>query len=292
VVRTPWVEGRPVDPGAVEAALRADRGRRIAAVLLVHTDTASGVTNDVDAIRRAMDAAGHPALLVLDAVATLGAQPIALDAGRIDVLVGASQKGLMLPPGVGFVVVNAAAQAVAQANPTPRFYWDWSRRHGAMPYERFCGTPPLNLMAGMEAGLGLLFEEGPEAVFARHRRLAAMVQAAAAAWSREGALDFFCPVPAARSVSVTAIRTAPGVDPDAIRRVAREAFDVSIAGGLGPLRGRVFRIGHLGDVNAPMLLGALAGIEAAMTVLGVPYGRDGVAAAVARLASDTSAGPR
>lgn len=291
VQRTAWTEGRSIDPAAVAAALHADRERRIAAVFLVHTDTASGVTNDVAAVRAAMDASGHPALLVLDAVATLGAVPIAMDAERIDVLVGASQKGLMLPPGVGFVVVNAAAQAVAQANPTPRFYWDWSRRSGSMPYHRFCGTPPLNLMAGMEAGLQLLFEEGPEAVFARHRRLAAVVHAAVAAWSREGALDFFCTEPAARSVSVTAVRTAPGVDPDAIRRVAREQFDVSIAGGLGSLAGRAFRIGHLGDVNAPMLLGALAGVEAAMTVLGVPYGRDGVAAAVARLASDTSAGP-
>lgn len=292
VVRTPWVEGRAIDPGAVEAALRADRERRIAAVFMVHTDTASGVTSDIAAVRAAIDAADHPALLVVDAVATLGALPIAMDAGRIAVIVGASQKGLMLPPGVGFVVIDAAAQALAQANPTPRFYWDWGRRAGALPYNKFCGTPPLNLMAGMEAGLQLLFDEGPEAVFARHRRLADAVHAAVAAWSREGALDFFCPEPAARSVSVTTIRTAPGVDPDAIRRVAREQFDVAIAGGLGPLAGRVFRIGHLGDVNAPMILGALAGVEAALTVLGVPYGRDGVAAAVARLASETSAGPR
>ena len=296
VLRTPWTEGCPIDPQAVEDALRADLagpgGPRIAAVFMVHTDTASGVTSDIDAIRSAIDTARHPALLVVDAVASLGAAPLAMDAQRIDVVVGASQKGLMLPPGVGFVAVNEAAQAVGRANPTPRFYWDWSRRAGAMPYNKFCGTPPLNLMAGMEAGLGLLFAEGPDAVFARHRRLAAMVHAAIAAWSREGGVDFFCPLPQARSVSVTAIRTAPGVDPDAIRRIAREQFDVSIAGGLGPLGGRVFRIGHLGDVNAPMLLGALAGVEAAMTLLGVRYGRDGVAAAVARLASDTSAGPR
>jgi alanine-glyoxylate transaminase/serine-glyoxylate transaminase/serine-pyruvate transaminase len=289
--RTPWVEGRPIDAGAVEAALRADRGHHIAAVFMVHTDTASGITSDIDAVRAAIDAAGHPALLVVDAVASLAAAPLAMDAQRIDVVVGASQKGLMLPPGVGFVGVNAAARAVAEANPTPRFYWDWSRRAGAMPYQKFCGTPPLNLMAGMEAGLQLLFDEGLDAVYARHRRLAAMVHAAVRAWSREGALGFLCPDPAARSVSVTAIATTPGVDPDAIRRVAREQFDVSIAGGLGPLAGRVFRIGHLGDVNAPMLLGALAGVEAALTLLKVPYGRDGVAAAVdaiARAADDTA----
>ena len=291
VLRTPWAEGRPIDTEAVAQLLRDDRERRIAAVLMVHTDTASGITSDIDAMRAAMDASGHPALLVVDAVASLGAAPLAMDSQRIDVVVGASQKGLMLPPGVGFVAVNAAAQAVAQANPTPRFYWDWTRRAGAMPYNKFCGTPPLNLMAGMEAGLALLFEEGLEAVFDRHRQLSAAVHAAVEAWSREGAVGFFCTEPSARSVSVTAIRTAPGTDPDAIRRVARERFDVSIAGGLGPLAGRVFRIGHLGDVNAPMVLGALAGVEAAMTVLGVPYGRDGVAAAVARRASVTSAGP-
>lgn len=294
VQRTPWVEGQPIDAQAVEAALRDDTAHRIAAVFMVHTDTASGVTSDIAAMRAALDAAGHPALLVVDAVASLGALPLAMDAMGIDVVVGASQKGLMLPPGVGFVAVNAAALAAARANPTPRFYWDWAPRTGDMPYQKFCGTPPLNLMAGMQAGLQLLFDEGLEAVYARHRTLSAAVHAAVGAWSREGALDFFCADPAARSVSVTAIRTAPAIDPDAIRRVAREHFDVSIAGGLGSLAGRAFRIGHLGDVNAPMVLGALAGVEAAMTVLGVPYGRDGVAAAVdamARAATRTKGGP-
>ncbi|RVT53862.1 aminotransferase class V-fold PLP-dependent enzyme [Rubrivivax albus] len=291
VVRTPWTEGEPMDVDAVEAALRADLsgGRhRIAAVFMVHTDTASGTTHSIDAVRAAMDAAGHPALLVVDAVASLGAAPLAMDAQRIDVLVGASQKGLMLPPGVGFTLVNAAAMAVAAANPTPRFYWDWVLRVGEMPYQKFCGTPPLTLMAGMEAGLALLFAEGLEAVFARHRRLAGAVQAAVAAWADGGAVDFFCRVPAARSVSVTAISTAPGVDADAIRRTAREAFDVSIAGGLGPLAGRVFRIGHLGDLSAPMVLGALGGVQAALQQLRIPIGRDGVAAAVDYLALDSA----
>lgn len=288
VVRTPWTEGLPLDAGAVEDALRADVRRRIAAVFMVHTDTASGTTHDIDAVRAALDAAGHPALLVVDAVASLGAAPLAMDAQRIDVLVGASQKGLMLPPGVGFTLVNAAALAVAAANPTPRFYWDWVLRVGEMPYQKFCGTPPLTLMAGMEAGLDLLFAEGMDAVFARHRRLAGAVQAAVAAWSAAGALDFFCRVPAARSVSVTAIATAPGVDADAIRRTAREDFDVSIAGGLGPLAGRVFRIGHLGDLSAPMVLGALGGVQAALQRLRIPIGRDGVAAAADYLARDSA----
>lgn len=294
VQRTPWVEGLPIDAGTVESALRADRERRIAAVFVVHTDTASGVTSDIDAVRAAIDAAGHPALLVVDAVASLGALPLAMDAQRIDVVVGASQKGLMLPPGLGFVAVNAAAAAFARRNPTPRFYWDWGRRSGEQAYRKFCGTPPLNLMFGLEAGLRLLFAEGLDAVHARHRLLADAVHAAVQAWAGEGALGFFCPQPAARSVSVTAIRTAPGVDPEAIRTLARERFQVAIAGGLGPLAGRVFRIGHLGDLNAPMVLGALAGVQAALAALRVPYGRDGVACAIdciARAASGTNDGP-
>jgi alanine-glyoxylate transaminase/serine-glyoxylate transaminase/serine-pyruvate transaminase len=285
-VRTPWVEGQPIDPQAVQSVLRDDRAHEIVAVFAVHTDTASSVTSDLDALRAALDAADHPALFVVDAVASLGAAPLAMDAQRIDLVVGASQKGLMLPPGLGFVAVGPAAAAVAARNPAPRFYWDWGRRAGKMPYQKFCGTPPLPLVAALQAGLTLLDREGLDAVHARHRQLAGAVHAAVQAWSGEGAVDFFCADPAARSVSVTAIKTAPGIDPDAIRTVARERFQVSIAGGLGPLAGRAFRIGHLGDLNAAMILGALAGVEAAMLSLGVPFGRDGVQRAVDFLARD------
>jgi alanine-glyoxylate transaminase / serine-glyoxylate transaminase / serine-pyruvate transaminase len=218
-----------------------------------------------------------------------------MDRWGANVVLGASQKGLMTPPGVGLVAVDARAAAVAARNPAPRYYWDWRLRSSPLSYRKFCGTPPQTLIAGLAAAFALIELEGEDAVLARHRRLAGAVQAAVAAWSAGGGVDFFCPEPAARSVSVTAIRTAEGVDPDAIRRVAREDFDVSIAGGLGPLAGRVFRIGHLGDVNVPMVLGALAGVQAAFERLGVPYGRDGVAAAIdaiARTASGTSAGPR
>lgn len=287
-VRTPWHEGRPIDPAEVEAVLRADTAHDIRAVFAVHTDTASSVTSDIDALRRAIDAAGHPALFVVDAVATLGALPLAMDAQRIDVIVGASQKGLMLPPGLGFVAVGPAARELSAANPAPRFYWDWTRRVGEQPYRKFCGTPPLNLMMGLQAGLELLFREGIEAVHRRHRVLAGAVHAAVAAWSREGALDFFCTDAAARSVSVTAIRVRDGIDPEAIRRLARERFQVAVAGGLGPLAGRVFRIGHLGDLNAAMVLGALGGVEAALLSLGVPFGRDGVQQAVAWLAREAA----
>lgn len=298
-LRTPWDEGRPIAPQPVEDALRADLqrsgGPRIAAVFVVHTDTASGVTSDLAAQRAAIDAAGHPALLVVDAVASLATVPLAMDDARIDVVVGASQKGLMLPPGLGFVAVGEAALALAARNPTPRFYWDWTQRRASESYRRFCGTPPLQLMYGLQAALGLLFDEGLDEVAARHRVLAGAVHAAVAAWSRAGALDFFCSESRSRSVGVTAVRTAPGIDPDAIRHAARERFQVAIAGGLGPLAGRVFRIGHLGDLSAPMVLGALGGVQAALQSLGVPCGRDGLAAAVdfiARAASGTSAGPR
>ena len=283
-LRTPWREGHPIDPQDVEAALRADSAREIVAVFVVQTDTASAVTSDIDALRAALDASRHPALFVVDAVATLGAMPLRFDAQRIDVVVGASQKGLMLPPGIGFVAVGPAAAELSRRNSSPRFYWDWTRRMGEQPYRKFCGTPPLNLLMGMEAGLKLLFAEGIDNVHQRHRQLSSAVHAAVGAWSEEGALDFFCKVPAARSVSVTAVAVRDGIDPEALRVMARERFQVSIAGGLGPLAGRVFRIGHLGDLNAPMILGALAGVETALLASGIPIGRDGLRRAIDVLA--------
>jgi alanine-glyoxylate transaminase/serine-glyoxylate transaminase/serine-pyruvate transaminase len=286
VIRTPWVEGRPIDPADVEAALRADAEREIVAVFIVHTDTASGITNDLPALRAAIDRADHPALFVVDVVASLAAAPFAMDATRIDVVVGASQKALMVPPGLAFVAVDAAAMEVSRRNATPRFYWDWQRRQSPLSYRKFCGTPPQSLLAGLEASLGLIFREGVTEVLERHRRIAEAVHAAVECWSEAGTLRFFCQVPAARSVSVTTIEVSAGIDPEAIRSVARERFEVAIAGGLGALAGLAFRIGHLGDMNPAMILGCLAGVEAAMTVQGVPFGRGGVERAIARLAAD------
>lgn len=285
-IRTPWIEGQPIDAAAVEAALRADRAREIVAVFAVHTDTASGVTSDLPAIRAAIDAAEHPALFVVDVVASLGAAPFAMDALRVNVVMGASQKGLMLPPGLGFAAADARALHAARRNPLPRFYWDWQRRQGEHPYQKFCGTAPLTMLNGLEVALRLIDAESIDQVHARHRRLAGAVHAAVAQWATGGGLDFFSPVPAARSVSVTAVQTAPGIDPEAVRTVARERFQVAIAGGLGPLTGRVFRIGHLGDMNEAMILGCLAGVEAALTVQRVPIGAHGVSAAIQLLARD------
>jgi len=285
-IRTPYREGYPIDPNDVEEKLRTDRKREIAAVFVVHTDTASGISNDLKSIRTAIDAAGHPALLVVDVVASLAAAPFAMDTLGVNVAVGASQKGLMSPPGLGFVAVDERAGAIAARNPAPRHYWDWNRRRATYSYQKFGGTPPQNLLYGIEAALALLDREGLDAVFARHALLARAVQAAVERWASEGALSLHCRAPAARSVSVTTIEVRDGVDVEALRTVARERFQVAFAGGLGPLQGRAFRIGHLGDVNAAMILGCLAGVEAAMSVQGIPFGRDGVAHAVKCLAAD------
>ena len=284
VVRTPWREGWPIDAGAVEQALRDDRSHAIKAVFAVHTDTASGVTSDPAAMRRALDAARHPALLVVDVVASLGAVPFSMDALGADVAVGASQKGLMCPPGVGFVAVNAAAFAMAQRNTSPRFYWDWVRRKHDLSYRKFCGTPPQNLLLGMEAALGLIFGEGLEAVWLRHDQLARAVHAAVEGWREGGALDFFAQEPASRSRSVTTISVAGGIDVEALLAVARERFQVAMAGGLGPMTGRAFRIGHLGDCNPAMILGAIGGVEAALVAQGVNVGGGGTRRAVLSLA--------
>ncbi len=284
VIRTPFREGYPVDPNDVEKALRADTKREIVAVFAVHTDTASSTTNDLRTLRSAIDASGHPALFVVDVVASLGAAPFAMDELGVNVAVGASQKGLMSPPGLGFVAVDARASEIAAKNPSPRFYWDWKRRQAAFSYNKFCGTPPQNLLFGIEAALDLLFLEGLDQVIARHALLSRAVHAAVECWSSKEAVLFHCRVPAARSVSVTTIELRAGFDPEAMRTVARERFQVAVAGGLGPQTGKAFRIGHLGDLNAPMILGALAGVEAAMTVQGIPFGKDGVQQAVASLA--------
>ncbi len=288
VLRTPWIEGLPIDAAAVAQALRQDQQHEIRAVFVVHTDTSSGVSTDLAALRAAIDATGHPALFVVDVVASLGAAPFAMDALRADVVLGASQKGLMCPPGIGFVAVNAAALAMASANPAPRFYWDWVRRKSDLSYRKFCGTAPQSLVAGLAAALGLLFQEGLDQVFERHRQLAQAVHAAVQGWSSAGALDFFARDPAARSVSVTTVLVPSGTDVDALRTVARERFQVAFAGALGPLSGRAFRIGHLGDQNPASMMGCLAGIEAALLVQGIPIGRDGLARASLAL-SQTSA---
>ena len=287
VIRTPYHEGYPIDLDAIESILRADTKNEIVAVFAVHTDTASSTTTDIPTLRRAIDLTGHPALLVVDVVASLGTTKFEMDAWGVNAVIGASQKGLMAPPGLGFCAADARAIEVCNKNPAPRFYWDWRLRKSEFSYRKFCGTPPQNLLMGMEAAFGLIEKEGTENLFARHRLLSGAVQAAVEAWSAEGQLQFLCKVPDARAVSVTAILVAPGVDPEKIRQVAREQFQVMIAGGLGQFAGRVFRIGHLGSLNTTMILGALGGVEAAMESLGVATGGQGVRRAIQYLADQT-----
>ncbi len=287
VVRTPWREGWPIDARDVESALRDDPQHQIQAVFAVHTDTSSGITSELAPMRHAIDAAQHPALLVADVVASLGAAPFEMDALGVDVALGASQKGLMCPPGMGFVAVNAKAFAAAEHNLAPRFYWDWVRRRSDISYRKFCGTAPQNLLMGLRAAFGLIEDEGLDSIHARHTLLARLVQAAVQGWAEGGALGFFAQEPASRSVSVTTVTVPEGTDVDALRAVAREQFQVAMAGALGPLTGRAFRIAHLGDSNPAIILGALGAIEAALQVQRIPVG-SGVQRAVLVLSASVS----
>ncbi len=191
-LRTPWIEGLPIDPAAVEQVLRDDTAHAIVAVFAVHTDTASGVCSDLAALRRAIDATpAHPALLVIDVVASLGAAPFAMDALGANVVLGASQKGLMCPPGLGFATADARAMAVCETGHDPRYYWDWRVRKSPLAYRKFCGTPPQTLLFGLQAALQLIFDEGVDQVMARHRLLAAAVHAAIECWSVGRRRGFF-----------------------------------------------------------------------------------------------------
>ncbi|MFO1037179.1 MAG: aminotransferase class V-fold PLP-dependent enzyme [Geminicoccaceae bacterium] len=274
---------RAFDPDLIAERLAADREHRIKAVLAVHTETATACTGDLPALRRAMDSTGHPALLAVDAIASLGVEPFAMDEWGMDVALSASQKGLMLPAGLAFVALNGKAMAVAERCRHPRRYWDIQFRRGDESYMWFHGTPPVQAMFGLRAALDMLFEEGLDTVVARHRRLADGVRRAVAAWSEAGAMEINALQPEQRSNAVTAIRTEEGLDPVRLRQVTRERFALSIGGGLGDLQGRAFRIGHLGDLNEPMVLGALGAIEAAFRVCDFPF-RSGLDAAAAYFA--------
>jgi alanine-glyoxylate transaminase/serine-glyoxylate transaminase/serine-pyruvate transaminase len=276
---------RAVDPAVVADRLAADHDHEIAAVLLVHTDTATGITSDLAAIRAAVDATGHPALFVVDAVASLAISPVPMDELRLDAVLAASQKGLMMPPGMAFIAVSRRAVEAAMAGGQPSSYWSWRQRLGGDGYVRFGGTPPEQHLFALDVALQRIEGEGLDAVIARHRRLASAVRRAVEVWSEEGAIGFQAVVPEERSDAVTCIRTAEGIDADRIRSMAGERFSVTLGAGLGPLAGRAFRIGHLGDLNEPMILGALGGVEAALLACDVPIGRGGVSAAAELLAS-------
>jgi len=285
VERIPGDWRRGIDPDAVEAHLRGDTGHAIKAFLAVHTDTATGITSDLAALRRAIDNAGHPALFMVDTVAALATAEFRMDDWGIDVAVGGSQKGLMQPPGLAFNAVSAKALAASRTALLPSVYWDWSRRLEGPYYRRFCGTPPEHLLFALREGLDMIFEEGLGNAIARHKRLSEAVHRAIAVWARGNVLSLNAIEPSERSNSVTTILVANGYDIDLFRTTCRERFNVSIATGLGKTMGKAFRIGHMGHINEPMIVGALAGVEASLSVCGIPHEAGGVDAAVRFLAS-------
>ncbi len=273
-----WRQG--VDPEQVEARLRGDQQRAIKAVCVVHNETSTGVTSRIPEIRQAIDRAGHPALFMVDTISSLASIDYRHEEWQVDVTVSGSQKGLMLPPGLGFNAVSEKALAATATARLPRSYWDWqpilkANRNGFFPY-----TPATNLLYGLHEALKMLQEEGLENVFARHRRHGEATRAAVEAWG----LDLLCVNEAEFSDSLTAVLVPDGYDADALRKAALDAFDMSLGTGLGKVAGKVFRIGHLGDFNDLMLAGTLAGVEMALEVAGVPHTQGGVMAALTRLA--------
>jgi len=281
-----WRHG--ADPGAIEKRLRADARHAIKAVCVVHNETSTGVTSRIAEVRKAIDAAGHPALFMVDTISSLASIDYRHDEWGVDVTVAGSQKGLMLPPGLSFNCVSPKALAASKLAALPRSYWAWdemlaSGKKGFFPY-----TPATNLLYGLREAIAMLEEEGLENVFARHRRHAEATRRAVRAWGLEVlALD-----PAEYSASLTAVLLPAGQDADRVRKVILEHFDMSLGTGLGKLAGKVFRIGHLGDFNDLALMGTLAGVEMGLVLAGVGVKREGVQAAMAYLTETHASGRR
>ena len=282
---------RAIDADAVGDRLRADREGRIKAVLAVQIDTAAGIVNDVPAIRQAVTEAGHPALVMVDTIASLACMPFEMDAWGVDVTVAGSQKGLMTPPGLAFVAAGERARAAHRRAGLVTRYWDWSFREGDEHYRKYCGTAPEHLMFGLRRALDMLLEEGLENVYRRHARLAEATRAAVERWSEGGAFGFNVLEPSERSDSVTTLRFGEH-DPQPLLDFCRERCGVVLGIGIGPeLSGRAIRIAHMGHVNAPMLLGVLGTFETALTALGIPHGRSGVAEAASSLGAALAGEP-
>jgi len=280
---------RAVRPHEVEERLRRDKAHEIKAVLVAQVDTASGVCNDIEAIGKAIKAAGHPALYMVDAVASLGCMPFEMDKWGIDVAMSASQKGLMTPPGLSFVAAgDRAREAHKKANMrTP--YWDWTEREGDEHYRKYCGTAPVHLLFALRRAIDMIHEEGLENVFRRHRLLAEATRRAVAMWAEGETIGFNIAEPGERSDTVTTITMADGHDPASLRSYCKDKCGVVLGTGIGDVQGKSFRIAHMGHVNAPMLLGTLGVIEVALKALKIPHGNGGVEAAITYLGENVSA---
>jgi alanine-glyoxylate transaminase/serine-glyoxylate transaminase/serine-pyruvate transaminase len=274
-----WRHG--VDPQDVEQRLNADSEQQIKAVMVVHNETSTGVTSRIGEIRKAIDACGHPALFMVDTISSLGSIDYRHDEWRVDVSVGGSQKGLMLPPGLGFNAISAKALAASETSTLPCAYWNWqpmikSNQAGYFPY-----TPATNLLYALRESLHMLLDEqGLDAVFARHQRHAEATRRAVRAWG----LEILCQNPDEYSASLTAILLPDGQDADRLRQIILERYDMSLGTGLGKVQGNVFRIGHLGDFNDLTLIGALGGVEMGLANAGVTFDKGGVDAALDYLA--------
>jgi alanine-glyoxylate transaminase/serine-glyoxylate transaminase/serine-pyruvate transaminase len=281
-----------VDPGAVAGRLAADKGHAIKAVLIVQNETATGTRHPVAEVRAAMERLGHPALYLVDTISSLASYDFRMDEWGVDLVVGGSQKGLMLPPGFSFTAISARAWEASQKAKSTRRYFDWRAMVEGGRQLRFCGTAPIPFFWGLEAALDMIEEEGLENVFARHRRLAEATRACVRAWSavssQGGGPEIYPLDPDSASDSLTAVLTPAGHDADRVRAIASE-HGVALGRGLGSLQGRVFRIGHMGDLNEPMLLGALATIELALAEAGIPHARGGVEAAMDALRAPAAA---
>lgn len=270
---------RGADPIELEARLRADGEQQLKAVLVVHNETSTGVTSRIAEIRRAINRVGHPALLLVDTISSLGSIDYRHDEWEVDVTIAGSQKGLMLPPGISFNAVSERALAASKKARLPRSYWDWQEmlkpnRNGFFPY-----TPATNLLYALREALHMLREEGLPNVFRRHERHAAATRAAVQAWG----LQIVCEDPREYSNSLTAVFMPEGFDADQLRSIILENFDMSLGAGLSKLAGKVFRIGHLGSFNDLMLAGTLSGVEMGLTLAGVPHKSGGIAAALQHL---------
>jgi alanine-glyoxylate transaminase/serine-glyoxylate transaminase/serine-pyruvate transaminase len=283
-LRVEYVPGtwrRGVCPEHVEARLRGDLPHEVKAVVVVHNETSTGATSRIAEIRRAMDRANHPALLIVDAISSLASIDYRHDEWQVDVTVGCSQKGLMVPPGLGLNAISPKALAASRTARLPRSYWDWGEMLKANQQGFFPYTPATNLLYGLREALQMLEEEGLSNVFRRHQRHAAATRAAVRAWG----LELVCEEPSEYSSTLTAVLTPEGHDADRLRAIILERFDMSLGTGLGRLAGRAFRIGHLGALNDPTLAGTLSGVEMGLRAAGVPHRPGGVMAALECLAS-------
>ena len=277
----PWAWRRGVDAALIEQRLRADSGHAIKAVCVVHNETSTGVTSDIAAVRGAIDAAKHPALLMVDTISGLASADYRHDEWGVDVAISGSQKGLMLPPGISFNALSPKALAASKTATLPKAFWAWDEivemnRGGYWPY-----TPNTNLLYGLSEALDMLLEQGLPAVFARHQRWAEGVRAAVRAWG----LPIQCADASVYSPVLTGVITPPAFDADALRKLIHDRFDLSLGTGLGKVRGRMFRIGHLGDCNDLTLMAALSGVEMGLKLTGVPLAGSGVQAAMDHFAS-------